>query len=375
MNLFDLINRKDTTVEILSGAVSAERVSTPTGPHRAVSMTPDSALRIRNAHELTSLALLPEDLGWSLFTELGSNAKLSVRVKLPGLAALEVPIRLSHRSGSFQRIHFAWPNEMALADEFHLRLTAVGDSPLRIVVGPLVDMRHTLLPLARGKGIEVGPGLSPKVLPGPDVDVSYVEAVDASEWLTHYAKSVEKPAPVSPEILARYVKASAVTLEGHAPESLDFIFSNHVFEHLQNPIQVFRNWLAALKPGGLILAVIPDPRYTFDARQPLTSVHDALREEAAGGHDIPFEKYERWCRYTEPRRTPQSLIETDYSIHVNFFTPQGLHLVAELLKARGLIDHVYMTTATNHKDFALLLRKSGGPKTSTVRSAVPTGTP
>ena len=367
MNLFDLINRKDASVETMSGTVSAERVSTPTGQQRAVLMTPGASLRICNAHELTSLALLPADLGWALFVEPGSVAVLDVRIELPGRNAVDVPFKLSNRSGSMQQIRFDWPGEMTLADEFHLRLSASGGAPLRIVVGPLIEMRAKILPLARGKGIEVGPGLNPMVLPGPEVDVSYIEAMDSDEWLTHYAKTSGKPMPVPKEILARYVKASAVTLEGHAPDSLDFIFSNHVFEHLQNPIQVLTNWLSALKPGGLVLAVIPDPRYTFDARQPLTTLHDALREEAAGGYEIPFEKYERWCRYTEPRRTPASLIESNYSIHVNFFTPQGLQLLAELLKARGVIDHVYVTTATNHKDCAFLLRKSHGRKIPSVR--------
>ncbi|MFL6628828.1 MAG: methyltransferase domain-containing protein [Vitreoscilla sp.] len=364
MNLFDLINRNDVSVEAAGGAVSAERVSTPTGQQRAVMMAPGASLRIRNAHELTSLALLPADLGWSLFVEPGSSAVLNVQIELPGRKAVDVPFKLSNRSGSLQQIRFDWPGEMTLADEFHLHLSASGGAPLRIIVGPLIDMKAKILHLARGRGVEVGPGLNPMVLPSADVDVVYIEAMDSDEWITHYAKSGDKPMPVPKEILARYVKASAVTLDGHAPDSLDFIFSNHVFEHLQNPIQVLTNWLVPLKPGGLVLAVIPDPRYTFDARQPLTTVHDALREEAAGGYEIPFEKYERWCRYTEPRRTPASLIETNYSIHVNFFTPQGLQLLAELLKARGLIDHVYLTTATNHKDCAFLLRKSGGPKTS-----------
>jgi SAM-dependent methyltransferase len=151
-----------------------------------------------------------------------------------------------------------------------------------------------------------------------------------------------------------------VELETIDAASLDFIFSNHVFEHLANPLQVMINWLGRLKPGGVILGVTPDPRFTFDCRQQPTTMSEVLAEEAAGGHIIPRAKYERWCRLTEPRHTPDGLIKRGYSIHVNYFTPEGFQAMLDVLKGRGLISRTFLAAAPNNKDFAFALWKAAG---------------
>lgn len=159
-------------------------------------------------------------------------------------------------------------------------------------------------------------------------------------------------------LLARYRVGSAVELETIETGSLDFVFSNHVFEHLANPVQVMSNWLSRLKPGGAILGVVPDPRYTFDCRQPPTTLSEALAEEHAGGHEISRSKYVRWCQLTEPRHTPDALIKRGYSIHVNYFTPEGFQALADLIKDRGLISRSFVTSAPNNKDFAFAFWKA-----------------
>lgn len=51
--------------------------------------------------------------------------------------------------------------------------------------------------------------------------------------------------------------------------SLDYIIALHMLEHVPNPGDVVKHFLSVLKPGGGIGIVIPDWRYTWDAR------HDA----------------------------------------------------------------------------------------------------
>ncbi|UTW56165.1 methyltransferase domain-containing protein [Kordiimonas sp. SCSIO 12610] len=48
--------------------------------------------------------------------------------------------------------------------------------------------------------------------------------------------------------------------------SLDFIIALHMLEHVGNPHEVIRYFLSLLKPGGGIGIVVPDWRYTWDAR-------------------------------------------------------------------------------------------------------------
>lgn len=50
------------------------------------------------------------------------------------------------------------------------------------------------------------------------------------------------------------------------PQSIDFIVAVHVLEHVADPVATIRLWLDLLKPGGGIGVVVPDWRYTWDAR-------------------------------------------------------------------------------------------------------------
>jgi SAM-dependent methyltransferase len=267
-----------------------------------------------------------------------------------------------------KQLEFRWPLYMASIESYDLVVANHGAVPVKLVVGPAIDMRSYVLPYAVGTGVEVGPGLRPHVLPSDRTDVSYIEQQHPHEWLRMYNHRAEKPSMPAENVLARYRVGSAVQLETAQAGSLDFVFSNHVFEHLANPVQVLTNWLSRLKPGGAILGVIPDPRYTFDCRQAPTTLDEALAEEQNGGHEIPRAKYERWCRFTEPRHTPEGLIERGYSIHVNYFTPEGFQALADLLKTRGQIARSFVATAPNNKDFAFAMWKSGTAVGSTVAS-------
>lgn len=48
--------------------------------------------------------------------------------------------------------------------------------------------------------------------------------------------------------------------------SVDYIIALHMLEHVGDPVEVILHWLEALKPGGGIGVVVPDWRYSWDAR-------------------------------------------------------------------------------------------------------------
>lgn len=50
------------------------------------------------------------------------------------------------------------------------------------------------------------------------------------------------------------------------PSSIDFIVALHVLEHEPDPVATVRHWLELLKPGGGLGIVVPDWRYTWNAR-------------------------------------------------------------------------------------------------------------
>ena len=50
------------------------------------------------------------------------------------------------------------------------------------------------------------------------------------------------------------------------PNVVDYIVSLHSLEHIPNPVQVVMHWLYMIKPGGGIGLILPDWRYSWDAR-------------------------------------------------------------------------------------------------------------
>lgn len=54
--------------------------------------------------------------------------------------------------------------------------------------------------------------------------------------------------------------------------SVDFVVSSHVFEHMWNPIETLREWCRVTRPGGFIFAIIPHPDRTFDKGKPVTTL-------------------------------------------------------------------------------------------------------
>ena len=64
--------------------------------------------------------------------------------------------------------------------------------------------------------------------------------------------------------------------------SLDYIASSHLFEHLPNPILTLLEWYKILKPGGIIFMIVPDRRFTFDHHRERTSLSHIIEDFEKG---------------------------------------------------------------------------------------------
>jgi SAM-dependent methyltransferase len=53
--------------------------------------------------------------------------------------------------------------------------------------------------------------------------------------------------------------------------SYDFVLSSHSLEHFANPLKAVKEWLRVLRQGGTLVLVLPDKRFTFDNRRPVTA--------------------------------------------------------------------------------------------------------
>lgn len=354
MNLYDLVRRKDRYV-VVTGELGAVEVRRPGGMVRAIAMTPGAELRIRDAHGATCLAHFPAEPGWRIDAEAGANLQIAVAAGDALLPLADVRVK----PGATADVGLDWP--VPTPRQFDLVLRATGRSPLHLVVGPHMTPRTALLPLLRGRGVEVGPGLNPVVRPARGIEVRYVEKKHPRDWAATYAKRELTAAEMA--LWDHYVVDSARFLTGFEPGSLDFVFSNHVLEHLVDPIGTLARWWERLAPGGILAGVVPDARFTFDWRQPRWSIEDVRAQRALVADEPTEAMYERWCRYTSPENTPASLRARDYSIHVTYLTPELMRQILDdviaTVQATGQPepDALYMQSVPNGKDFGFVLQK------------------
>ncbi|AFY35629.1 methyltransferase domain-containing protein [Calothrix sp. PCC 7507] len=215
--------------------------------------------------------------------------------------------------------------------------------------------RSDILSLCQGRGVEIGPGTNPQVLPSTKIDITYIEQSSPEQWNTLYNDTGKYP--VNPKLWSRYQIGEAHSLP--VPDgSLDFIFSSHVFEHLANPLGHLQYWHSKLKAGGLILAVVPDVAGCKDYVYRPCPLNNILQEYQQGIMEPNFEHYNRWAKYRAPGQDPKLFYEAKRSIHVHFYTNRNM---AELLSYA--VEHLgyswfNIRHTPNHKDFYFVLAKA-----------------
>jgi SAM-dependent methyltransferase len=74
----------------------------------------------------------------------------------------------------------------------------------------------------------------------------------------------------------------ATNLHGIADHAYDYVLSSHNLEHVANPVRALKEWMRVVKPGGAIIAILPDYRHTFDHRRQPTAVKHMMEDYASG---------------------------------------------------------------------------------------------
>jgi hypothetical protein len=292
VNLFDIVKRRDHLAEFDPALVIAQEAAGPDGRERFIDIGAGGQLLLKRADLVTSLRTFPHTPGWILRPTAAIDAAVEVElVPVEGPRTILCRRRASTSSGPAE-LQLAWPVSAATRSGFSIGIRNVGSVPVRIAVGLSYCARPALLKHLSGFGVEVGPGMNPQVFPSQELDVRYIETMSGEEWARVYAKKTAADGSMD-ALWSRYVVASAHDLKEFDDESLEFVFSNHVFEHLPNPLGVLTNWFGKLKRGGVIAGVVPDARYTFDLRQPLSTLGECEDEYAKHRYELERHHYER----------------------------------------------------------------------------------
>lgn len=166
--------------------------------------------------------------------------------------------------------------------------------------------------------------------------------------------------------------------------SLDYVVSSHVLEHTANPVAALAEWYRVLKPDGLVYLVVPDRRYTWDHRRPLTPIAHMLADfernttAVDATHIDEFVDEVDWLTYspaTKQEDVPRAKAElkatyhravdagNEINIHFHVFEPENVcNLVMALAQYPGtrfrwtLVDQAERFPADNPNGFLAVIR-------------------
>lgn len=120
------------------------------------------------------------------------------------------------------------------------------------------------------RGLEFG-ALDNPVIQKSGADIRYVDYAGREQLRAHpHAASISKDKIVNVD----YVWAGSGSLAavvGNA-ECFDYAIASHVIEHVPNIIGWWQGIAEVLRPGGVLNLAVPDKRYTFDVRRPVSTL-------------------------------------------------------------------------------------------------------
>jgi SAM-dependent methyltransferase len=166
--------------------------------------------------------------------------------------------------------------------------------------------------------------------------------------------------------------------------SLDYVVTSHVLEHVANPVGALAEWYRVLRPNGIIYLVVPDRRYTWDHARPLTTVAHMLEDferdttPADPTHIDDFVHGVDWSTYspaTPPAEVPNKKSELseiyhravasghEINIHFHVFEPSNLLALIDRLTCWTrtrfrwrLVDQAERFPANNPNGFLAVIR-------------------
>jgi SAM-dependent methyltransferase len=208
----------------------------------------------------------------------------------------------------------------------------------------------------KGSGIEIGALHNPLRVPR-SVDVRYVDRMTVPELRRQYPELARE----------RLVEVDVIDdgerLESIADGSQDFVVANHFLEHSQDPVGALVNMFRVLRERGILYLAVPDKRFTFDSKRPLTSLEHVLADHRDGAGRSRRAHFEEWARLVdevpenEVDAHVESLLARDYSIHFHVWTQYDiLELLVALRRELG-IEFDLEVAVRNGKENVFVLRK------------------
>jgi SAM-dependent methyltransferase len=221
-----------------------------------------------------------------------------------------------------------------------------------------------------GQGLEIGPLHQPLAVPA-HAQVRYVDRMSSPDLRREYPELIDW------DLTDVDIVDDGEKLASIPAESQDFIIANHFLEHTENPVGTIETHLGKLKPGGVLFYTVPDKRFTFDFRRPVTPIEHMIADYEEGPERSRAEHYREWCRLVINEESPsvgtaeqaaseewveeraQQLEDQAYSIHMHVWTEHEFLALILTLRERfgGIFD--LEAAARVGIEFVVILRKQG----------------
>jgi SAM-dependent methyltransferase len=212
-----------------------------------------------------------------------------------------------------------------------------------------------------GQGLEIGALHQPLTMPA-GVTVRYVDRKSIGDLRAEYPE-LEDWNFTEVDVLDDGELLSTI-----ADESQDFIVANHFLEHCENPIGTMLNHLGKLRPGGILFYAVPDKRFTFDFRRPVTPLEHMIADAEYGPEHSRREHYDEWVRLVDvkPGETDdqanvraRELERIADSIHMHVWTQAEFLQLIVATRERCDRGFEIEAAARQQIEFMVVLRKNG----------------
>ena len=126
--------------------------------------------------------------------------------------------------------------------------------------------------VAELKGLEIGP-LNEPLVTKDDMqsvgEIFYLDHLPTDELQAKYEDDVS--VDVNKIVPVDFVCRDGDLVKATAGNKFDYVIASHVIEHAPNLLQFLQDIEKIIKPGGRLILIIPDKRFTFDLNRPITT--------------------------------------------------------------------------------------------------------
>lgn len=209
-----------------------------------------------------------------------------------------------------------------------------------------------------GYGLEIGALHNPLEVP-PQAHVTYVDRMTEKCLRQHYPElSNELLVPV-------HIVDNGETLASIKNDSMDFVISNHMIEHSENPLLALQNWIRVLRKKGILYLAVPNKNKTFDIDRPVSTLRHIIRDYEEGPAVSRPQHFEEWVIFVNKTEADhvngevERLTKMNYSIHYHVWDPSAFLDLLRFCREERAYPFDIERSIVNCNEIIVILRKAG----------------